>query len=290
MTRWTFDPLNESVTEQVPTTPGIVISQRTATTTYDELGLVRTAKDFASLVTATEYDRAGRATRTFEDPDPPGSAAVTSVTTYDADGKTLTTKDRRQAADADLGSSKTVYDGLGRIETVTAAFGSTPDVASITKNTWDGLDRPTANEVGFGDPSSQKTITAYDLGGRATQTDDGFACATVDLRLPRPRPRDDRRPRRGDLRFGREPAGRSPPRTTASVGRSAAEVTAGADTGDRPFDLTFDSVGNQLTERGQEVGRYNDVELHDQPPRPDLDRGSRRRIDGRSRISIRRAT
>ena len=130
-------------------------------------------------MTATEYDRAGRATRTFEDPDPPGSASVTGITTVDADGKTLTAKDRSQAADSSLGSTKTVYDGLGRVDTVTSAFGSSPDVASDTKTTFDGLDRTTSVEVGYGSPSSQKTTYTYDLGGRKLSTDDGFACATA---------------------------------------------------------------------------------------------------------------
>lgn len=251
--RTTYDPLNQPISEQVPTTPGVVISQRTATTTYDELGQVRETKDFAALVSATESDRAGRATRTFEDPDPPGSAAVTSVMTYDADGQTLTARDRRQAADATLGSTKTTYDGLGRTDTVTAAFGSSPDVAADTKTTWDGLDRQTSVETGVGSAASGKTITTYDLGGRATQVDDGFTCATATFDY-----RDLGLTRTDGLVGGTCAAGASSRTVTTTydgLGRAfRSEVTAGADTGDRPFDLTLDAAGNELTNAVKKSG------------------------------------
>ncbi len=246
VSRSTFDPLNEQVSDTTPTTPGVTITQHTATTTYDELGAVRAASDYDALVTATEYDRAGRATRTFEDPDPPGSASVTSITTVDADGKTLTAKDRSQAADSSLGSTKTVYDGLGRVDTLTSASGSSPDVASDTKVTYDGLDRTATTEAGYGSPSSQKTIYAYDLGGRRQSTDDGFACssATFDYR--------DLTLTATDGLVGGTCASGGITRTVTNsfdgLGRQTrAEVTAGADTGDRPTDLTLDSAGNKLT-------------------------------------------
>lgn len=253
LSRSTFDPLNEHISDTTPTTPGVTITQHTATTTYDELGLARSAADYNALITATEYDRAGRATRTFEDPDPPGSASITRITTVDADGKTLTAKDRSQAADSNLGSTKTVYDGLGRVDTVTSAFGSSPDVASDEKTTYDGLDRTSSSEVGYGSPSSQKTIYAYDLGGRTLSTNDGFACttATYDYRglgLTKT-----------DGLVGGTCASGANSRTVTNNSDGLrrqwrAEVTAGADTGDRPTDLTFDSAGNKLTKAVKKGG------------------------------------
>jgi len=89
ISRSTYDPLNQQLTDTTPTTPGIAITQKTASSTYDEFGLLRTGTDFGGLVSAGEYDRAGRGTRTFEDPDGAGStaAAVTSQTTYDPTGR-----------------------------------------------------------------------------------------------------------------------------------------------------------------------------------------------------------
>jgi len=246
VSRATFDPLNEQVTDKTPTTPGIVIAQKTATTTYDEFGMVREATDFSALRTATIYDRAGRGLSTYEDPDPAGSASQTAALTYDADGKTLTAKDRRQVAAAGLGSTKSVYDGLGRTTTVTAAFGSSPDVASDSRTEYDGLDRLTATEVGYGTSGSQRTETVYDLGGRAIETDDGFACATATFDY-----RDLALTRTDGLTGGTCASGASQRTVTTSLdglGRSwRSEVTAGADSGDRPTDLTLDSAGNQLT-------------------------------------------
>lgn len=54
-----------------PTTPGLASTQRTTSSTYDELCLVRSATDAGGVLAATEFDRVGRATRTFEDPTPP---------------------------------------------------------------------------------------------------------------------------------------------------------------------------------------------------------------------------
>jgi RHS repeat-associated protein len=244
--RTTFDPLNEQISDTTPTTPGVTITQHTATTTFDEYGLARSAADYNLLVTATEYDRAGRASRTFEDPDPPGSASVTTITTVDADGKILTDQDRAQAADSTLGSAKTVFDGLGRVDTVTSGYGSNPDVATDTKTTYDGLDRTASVESGYGSPSSQKTIYAYDLGGHTISTDDGFACrtATFDYR--------DLSLTATDALVGGTCASGTDTRTVTDsfdgLGRQyRIEVIAGADTGDRPTDLVFDSAGHQLS-------------------------------------------
>jgi RHS repeat-associated protein len=247
VSRSTFDPLNQQLTDKTPTTPGLVIAQKTATTTYDELGLVREAADFGALRTATIYDRAGRSLSSYEDPDPAGSASQTTAMTYDADGKTLTAKDRRQVADATLGSTKIEYDGLGRPTKVIEAFGSSsPDVASETKTEYDGLDRVIASEVGFGTSGSQRTETAYDLGGRATETDDGFACATATYDY-----RDLGVTRIDGLTGGTCASGTNQRTVTTSIdglGRAwRSEVTAGVDSGDRPVDLTLDSVGNLLS-------------------------------------------
>ncbi|CAN5557714.1 hypothetical protein BH20CHL7_BH20CHL7_02380 [soil metagenome] len=138
---------------------------------------MRSATDFGGLVTASEYDRAGRGTRTFEDPDGAGStpAFVSSIMTYDPQGRVLTSKDQRQAASAALGLTATAYDELGRPTTTTEASGSSPDVASTTLTAYDALDRQTSQTVG----GVQTTRTAYDLGGRATSVDDEFTCATT---------------------------------------------------------------------------------------------------------------
>ncbi len=59
---------------------------------YDELGQVRIETDPGGLITASEFDRAGRALRTFEHSVGASAASVTGITTYDADGKPLTAR------------------------------------------------------------------------------------------------------------------------------------------------------------------------------------------------------
>jgi RHS repeat-associated protein len=251
--RNTYDPLNDRISDTTPTTPLVTVAQKTATTTYDELGSVRSASDYNLLVTATEYDRAGRATRTFEDPNPPGSAAVTSIATVDPDGKVLTAKDRSQAADSALGSTEAIYDGIGRVSTATTALGSTPDVASDTKTSYDALDREASHEVGFGSPASQKTVYTYDLGGRTLSTDDGFACATATYDY-----RDLALTATDGLVGGTCGSVANTRTVTHSFDgrgrRYRAEVTAGADIGDRTMDVTFDSADNQLNNAVKKAG------------------------------------
>jgi RHS repeat-associated protein len=246
VTRRTFDPLNERLSGTTPTTPGVTITQHTATTTYDELGNLRSSTDYDALVRATEHDRVSRPIRTFEDPDPPGSASVTSISSFDADGKVLTATDRSQAADSALGYTKTIYDGLGRVNTVTTAFGSSPDYGSDSTSTYDGLHRTTSLEVGVSSPSSVKTIYTYDLGARTLSTDDGFACTTATYDY-----RDLPLTATDGLTGGTCASGSNSRTVTYSLnglGRQyRAEVTAGADIGDRPTDFTFDSAGNRLT-------------------------------------------
>jgi hypothetical protein len=93
VSRTSFDALDQVVAAATPTTPGLTGVSTTTTTTYDELGAVRRSADSADLVSATVYDRAGRATAGYEDPDPAGSAYVVAEQTHDADGRVLTAKD-----------------------------------------------------------------------------------------------------------------------------------------------------------------------------------------------------
>jgi RHS repeat-associated protein len=241
VTRWEYDALNQQVSEETPTTPGLASTQRTATSTYDELGGPRTATDFGALVTATEFDSVGRALRTFEDPTS-GSASVTSIMTHDPDGKTVTAKDRRQAADSGLGLTTYAYDAIGRQTSVITADGTSSEAQD--DNAFDGLDRRTSLEIGVGAASSLLTVYAYDLGGRVVETDDAFACATGSF---------DYRGLPIVTTFGL--AGgtcvdaaetRELTHTHDGLGRLArSEVTDGADLGDRTVDDVFDAVGNR---------------------------------------------
>jgi RHS repeat-associated protein len=175
ISRATFDALGQQLTDKTPTTPGVSITQKTATTAYDELGNVLEATDFGGVVTASEFDRTGHPTRTFEDSDGIGTAAaaVTSVTTYDAAGRALTAKDRRQAdPGSTLGATAFTYDEIGRTLTVNEASGSAPDIESDTTTSYDDLDRVVTETVG----GVQTTTSTYDLGGRMLRTDDEFAC------------------------------------------------------------------------------------------------------------------
>ena len=95
------------MTSRLSTTPGVADcgsppACRESTTAYDELGLVREAADINDLVTATKYDKVGRALESYEDP-AAAAAAMRSVSTYDARRRTLTVKDQRQIASAGLG-------------------------------------------------------------------------------------------------------------------------------------------------------------------------------------------
>lgn len=67
------------------------------------------------------------------------------------------------------------YDELGRQTRVVEAAGTAAE--SETRYGYDALDRQTSYEPGWqADGSHQKTVTGYDLGGRATTVDDEFAC------------------------------------------------------------------------------------------------------------------
>ncbi|HET7494424.1 MAG TPA: RHS repeat-associated core domain-containing protein [Candidatus Limnocylindrales bacterium] len=255
VTRTTFDALNEPITTTTPTTPGVAGAAGIATTAYDELGAARSATDVSGIVSATVFDRAGRALTTYEDPAPAGSAYITAQMTYDADGKTLTAMDRRQAASPGfaLGWTASGYDGLGRQTSSIEAQGSTPDVAAETRTTYDGLDRVTATEVGYGSPASQLTSLTLDLGGRATATDDGFTCttSTYDYRDLVLTTVDSLDPTSCAANAG----SRTVTNTLDALGRvTQAEVTAGPDTGDRPSIATYDGAGNALTAGRRKAG------------------------------------
>jgi len=179
VTRWTYDSLDQRLTEKTPTTPGITIAQKTRSDVYDELGQVRHATDFGGLVMATEYDRVGRPTRVIEDTDGTGPepAAATSATTYDPSGRVISAKDHRQVGDPLLGSTAYTYDELGRVTDVTEASG-VPSLASTTHSTYDALDREASEETAYGTATAQRTTYTYDAGDRVTATDDEFSCTT----------------------------------------------------------------------------------------------------------------
>ena len=251
LTTLTFDPLGQQLSEKTPTTPGISIIQKTATTAYDELGNVREATDFGGLVTGTEYDAAGRATKTFEDtastnPD------VSSEATYDAAGRVLTAKDRRQYDTPSLGVTATTYDGLGRTTSVTEASGSSPDIATITATTYDALDRVLTEDTGDGTASEQRTTYTYDLGGRVLRTDDEFTCTTREY--------DYRDLVTGELQ-GLEPGtcgGTAQRAVTSSydgLGRLIlSEITAGEGDGDVLEATTYDAAGPQRSTSSTRAG------------------------------------
>ena len=190
VTRWTYDALDRQVTEKTPTTPGITITQKTSSTTYDEFGGVRSTTDFGGLVTATKADLSGRALETYEDTDGAGVAVAvhTGLFSRDAVGRVTGSRDQRQvAAPAAYGETRTEYDALGRATTVTEAWAipALPD-ESTTLTTYDALDRITCVQVGWvggtcADPAGdgQSTVTTHDLGGRVISVDDEFTCTTT---------------------------------------------------------------------------------------------------------------
>lgn len=248
VTRTLYDVLDRAFWQRVARDPADATAPPTWLWIYDEMGAIRQATDLGGLMSASEYDRAGRPTRTFEDPDGAGgtNASVTSITTFDAAGRALTSKDRRQAADSSLGATATSYDDLGRATDSTDASGSSPDASSTTRSAYDALDRQTSLTVGYGGASAQVTTTTYDLGGRMTATDDEFTCATstYDYR--------DLGVTEATGLVGGTCASGAATRTLANaydgLGRlTRTEVTAGTGTGDRTLDVTLDGVGRQLT-------------------------------------------
>lgn len=254
--RTVFDALNQTATSRLPTTPGQTDCGsppgcREATTNYDELGAVREAADINDLVTATKYDKVGRALETYEDTTA-DLAAITSITTYDAQGRLLTGKDRRQAVTSSLGSTLTAYDELGRVTDVTEAYGSSPDVASITRTTYDNLDRKATEETGYGTGTGQTTTWTYDIGGRTTKTDDEFTCATTTYDY-----RDLAQVEKQGLDAGTcaTPLQREITNTYDGLGRQTnSAITSGEGSGDVLAAPTFDSAGHQLSTSATKAG------------------------------------
>jgi RHS repeat-associated protein len=174
LTRWAYDPLNVRLREVTPTTvrfdgcTALSSDSRTASYAYDAQGRLRQSTDFGGLVTASIFDRAGRTSKTLEQP-PGGSATETSEATYDPQGRVLSAKDRGQLANGSLGQTAYTYDELGRQASVIEAHGSGDPVE--TTSGFDGLRRQTQHSYG-----GQTTTTRYDLSGRVTEQDDRFSC------------------------------------------------------------------------------------------------------------------
>ena len=244
VTRTEFDALNRSTKNTAPRDPADGSAPKYSTSAYDELSALRSSIDFGGVVEASEFDRAGRATRTFEDTDGGGGAAafVTSQTTFDAAGRALSSADQNQVGDPNLGATFSAYDSLGRTVSVTDASGSSPDVSSTTTSTYDALDRLTIQVVG----GIGSTTTSYDLGGRAMSVDDAFTCTATtydyrDLALTETDGLDSPGCSTGADK-------RTVTNTYDGLGRlTRTEVTVGTGTGDRTFDVTLDSAGRQLT-------------------------------------------
>jgi RHS repeat-associated protein len=186
VTRWTFDALNQQVTEKTPTTPDVSITQKTQSRVYDELGQIRSATDFGGLVTASKFDRAGRPIETYRDSDGAGStpATITGKSDYDPSGRLLWSEDETQATDpaggTDPGRTEKTYDELGQAtSTVEAAGSATPAIASTTATAYDALGRSIDQTVGTESGAAQRTRTGYDPGDRLTSVDDEFTCTTT---------------------------------------------------------------------------------------------------------------
>ena len=162
--------------------------------------------------------------------------------TYDSSGRVLTSADRNQVGDSSLGDTETTYDALGRVSDVTDASGSSPDASSTTQYGYDALDRQISMVVG----GILETDTTYDIGGRAVSVDDAFTCTTStydyrDLELTQTTGLDSPGCSSGADK-------RTVTDTNDGLGRlTRTEVTYGAGNGDRTFDVTLDSAGNQLT-------------------------------------------
>ncbi|HEY3547961.1 MAG TPA: hypothetical protein VGK17_17960, partial [Propionicimonas sp.] len=252
ISRATFDALGQQLSDKTPTTPAVTITQKTATTAYDELGNVREATDFGGLVTGTAFDRAGRADLTYEDT-ASGNPDITSDATLDAAGRVTGAKDRRQVDDASLGATATAYDELGRTTSVTEAAGSSPDIATITVTAYDALDRVLLENTGDGTGTAQQTTHTYDLGGRVLSTDDEFACTTQAYDW-----RDLALTETSGLAGGTCATGadtRTVTHTHDALGRlTRSEVTAGTGTGDRTLDATLDAAGRTLTAATRTAG------------------------------------
>jgi RHS repeat-associated protein len=185
VSRTVYDALNQAITTRLPTTPGQTDcgsppACREATTTYDELGLVREAADLADVITATQYDKVGRPKEIFEDTDGAGStaAAKTSSATYDGEGRVLTSKDRRQLADSAFGDTDVVYDSAGQVLEQTSGDGTSAE--SLAALDYDALGQQESLTIGEdGADWILDTTWDYDAAGNPIETDDEFTCTST---------------------------------------------------------------------------------------------------------------
>ena len=271
VSRWTFDPLGRRLSETTPTTPGVTITCepsnpncRTSSTVYDELGTVRTTRDFGNLLSATRSDRAGRAVETYEDPpdlDGVKPAVRTSISTYDPSGRPLTSEDQVQAQNPlltdGLGYTAHAYDPLGRQVAVADGVGTGADTETVTG--WDSLGREVSVESGVsgtygGTQAAQKTTTTYDLADRALTVSDEFTCTTTtyDWR--------DFATKTVEAQTCGGAALREITHTPDGLARLVkSEVTAGTGIGDKPTQQTFDSAGRVLTSAATASGTTTTV-------------------------------
>jgi RHS repeat-associated protein len=251
VSRSTFDALDQSVTETTPTTPGITITQQTATSTYDEAGQVRAAADFAGQVTATAFDRAGRPVTMYEVPAGSATASTTAQMTVDADGRVKTAMDRAQVADSARGMTIYGYNDLGLQDSLIEAYGTSEE--RETDQSWDALDRLRTRTTGVASPAAAKTRYTLDVGGRVLTTDDGFACssATYDYRDPALTTTDGL----AGTTCASAADTRVSTNTIDGLGRvTRSEVTSGTGTGDRTIDLTLDGAEDTLTSATKKSG------------------------------------
>ena len=247
--RTVFDALNQGVASRLPSTPGQADCSptpacREATSIYDELGAVREGADINDLVTATKYDKAGRALETYEDP-VSTTASITTINTYDAQGLLLTSKNREQSkTGSTLGYSQQIYDELGRMLAQAQAVGTSVDTE--TDYGYDALDRQTSMITGVEDvATSQATVWTFDIGGRTSKVDDEFTCTSTtydyrDLALT---------VTEGQASGSCSGAGiRTVTNTYDGLGRlTLSQVTAGTGINDKLVETTYDGVGNTLT-------------------------------------------
>ncbi|HEY3545817.1 MAG TPA: hypothetical protein VGK17_06960, partial [Propionicimonas sp.] len=254
ISRATFDALGQQLSDKTPTTPGVTITQKTATTAYDELGNVREATDFGGVVTGSEFDRVGHATKAFEDTDGGGVSVPvqTAASTYDAAGRVTTQLDQRQVASPGLGSTEFRYDELGRQIAQASAVGTGVDTE--TDSGYDALDRRTSMATGVEDAAtSQRTRWTYDLGGRLTETDDEFTCSRAAYDY-----QDRKTVATEGLTSGLPCTGaglRVVTNRYDGLGRLIeAKVTSGNGINDIPEATTYDAVGNRLTSSATRAG------------------------------------
>jgi RHS repeat-associated protein len=242
VTRSSFDALNQQVSETTPTTPGVVVSQKTSTMTYDESGAVRTATDFNGIPTGTQFNQLGSAVAAYEVYPAPIGASETSAFTYDDAGRIATSKDARQVASSALGYAQYAYDDLGQQTTVTEAAGSNPDKASTTITGYDGLGRKISETRDLG-----SSTYAFDLGGRNAKIDDGFTCSinTFDFQ--------DRQMTAttgldGGICTDDDNSASGTANAYDGLGRlTQTQVTLGENLGDLTVDDIYDSAGDRLS-------------------------------------------